>query len=83
MAEKTTKFFKADIKKDEESLLTQTYTKLRQTRRALRAIKRAGERKNHLEKDAVARTGLIGALASMLSLNTFLGLAGLEIVPEK
>jgi len=83
MAEKTTKFFKADIKKNEDNLLTQTYTKLRQTRRALRAIKRAGERKNHLEKDPIARTGLVGSLASMFSLNTFLGLAGLEIVPEK
>jgi hypothetical protein len=83
MAEKTTKFFKADLKKDEESMLTQTYTKLRQTRRALRAIKRAGERKNHLEQDPIARTGLVGSLASMLSLNTFLGLAGLKIVAEK
>jgi len=83
IAEKTTKFIKADIKKNEEGLLSQTYTKLRQTRRALRVIKRTGERKNHLEKDPIARIGLIGALASMLSLNTFLGLAALEIVPEK
>jgi len=83
IAEKTTKFFKADMKKDELSMLTQTYIKLRQTRRALRAIKRAGERKSYLEKDSVARTGLVGSLASLLSLNTLLGLAGLKLVAEK
>jgi hypothetical protein len=81
MAEKTTKFLHGNIK--DQSMLAYTYTKLRQTRRALRAIKRAGERKSYLEKDPVARTGLVGSLASLLSVNSLLGMAGLKIVVEK
>merc|ERR1711922_125332 len=57
--------------------------KLRQTRRALRVVKRAGERKRYLESDPVARVGLAGTLASMLGLNSLLDMFGLKIVAEK
>jgi len=81
IAEKTTKFLHADVK--DKSVAAFTYSKLRQSRRALRATKRAGERKSYLAKDAVARTGLVGSLASLLSVNSVLHLFGLQLVPEK
>jgi len=81
LAEKTTKLLHSDVK--DKSIAALTYSKLRQTRRALRATKRAGERKAYLEKDPVARTGLVGSLASILSVNTLLHLFGLQLVPEK
>ena len=81
LAEKTTKLLHADVK--DKSIAALTYSKLRQTRRALRATKRAGERKAYLEKDPVARTGLVGSLASILSVNSILHLFGLQLVPEK
>merc|ERR1711973_965589 len=64
-------------------MLAVTYSKLRQTRRALRVVKRAGERKRYLESDPVARVGLAGSLASMLGLNSLLDMFGLKIVAEK
>merc|ERR1719233_889506 len=64
-------------------MLAITYSKLRQTRRALRVVKRAGERKRYLESDPVARVGLAGTLASMLGLNSLLDMFGLKIVAEK
>eukprot|EP00088_Acartia_fossae_P071116 TRINITY_DN96_c0_g1_i14.p1 TRINITY_DN96_c0_g1~~TRINITY_DN96_c0_g1_i14.p1 ORF type:complete len:339 (-),score=121.97 TRINITY_DN96_c0_g1_i14:110-1126(-) len=81
IAEKTTKFFKADVK--DGSMLGQTYSRLRKTRRALRAVKRAGERKSYLEKDSVARAGVIGTVASMISVNSLLGMVGLKLVADK
>jgi len=81
VAEKTTKFLHADVK--DKSIAAFTYSKLRQTRRALRATKRAGERKAYLGKDSIARTGLVGSLASLFSVNSVLHLFGLQLVPEK
>merc|ERR1712142_1177321 len=79
--EKTTKYLHPDTK--DKSVLAVTYSKLRQTRRALRVVKRAGERKRYLESDPVARAGVVGSVASMLGLNTVLDLVGLKIVAEK
>merc|ERR1711970_1498988 len=81
LVEKTTKYLHPDTK--DKSMLAVTYSKLRQTRRALRVVKRAGERKRYLESDPVARVGLAGSLASMLGLNSLLDLLGLKIVAEK
>merc|ERR1711931_33911 len=64
-------------------MLAVTYSKLRQTRRALRVVKRAGERKRYLESDPVARVGLAGSLARMLGPNSLLDMLGLKIVAEK
>merc|ERR1712200_258611 len=77
----TTKYLHPDTK--DKSMLAVTYSKLRQTRRALRVVKRAGERKRYLESDPVARVGLAGTLASMLGLNSLLDMFGLKIVAEK
>merc|ERR1712142_1063296 len=79
--EKTTKYLHPDTK--DKSVLAVTYSKLRQTRRALRVVKRAGERKRYLESDPVARAGVVGSVASMLGLNIVLDLVGLKIVAEK
>merc|ERR1739848_743825 len=81
LVEKTTKYLHPDTK--DKSVLAVTYSKLRQTRRALRVVKRAGERKRYLESDPVARAGVVGSVASMLGLNTVLDLVGLKIVAEK
>merc|ERR1711970_452857 len=81
LVEKTTKYLHPDTK--DKSRLAVTYSKLRQTRRALRVVKRAGERKRYLESDPVARVGLAGTLASMLGLNSLLDMFGLKIVAEK
>jgi len=81
LVEKTTKYLHPDTK--DKSMLAVTYSKLRQTRRALRVVKRAGERKRYLESDPVARVGLAGSLASMLGLNSLLDMLGLKIVAEK
>jgi len=81
LVEKTTKYLHPDTK--DKSMLAVTYSKLRQTRRALRVVKRAGERKRYLESDPVARVGLAGSLASMLGLNSLLDMFGLKIVAEK
>merc|ERR1711862_533502 len=72
LVEKTTKYLHPDTK--DKSVLAVTYSKLRQTRRALRVVKRAGERKRYLESDPVARAGVVGSVASMV---------GLKIVAEK
>merc|ERR1739847_222679 len=66
LVEKTTKYLHPDTK--DKSVLAVTYSKLRQTRRALRVVKRAG---------------VVGSVASMLGLNTVLDLVGLKIVAEK
>merc|ERR1712142_708989 len=79
--EKTTKYLHPDTK--DKSVLAVTYSKLRQTRRALRVVKRAGERKRYLESDPVARVGVAGSVASMLGLNSLLDVFGLKIVAEK
>merc|ERR1712168_301904 len=70
LVEKTTKYLHPDTK--DKSMLAVTYSKLRQPRRALRVVKRAGERKRYLESDPVARAGVVGSVASMLGLNTVL-----------
>merc|ERR1712168_393588 len=60
LAEGTTDILKAD---SDDGLLATTSTKIKQVRRAIRAVKRAGERKSILEKDPVARTGIVGSIA--------------------
>merc|ERR1711931_110476 len=56
LAEGTTDMLKAA---SDDGLLATTSTKIKQVRRAIRAVKRAGERKSILEKDPVARTGIV------------------------
>merc|ERR1719431_2311059 len=40
---------------------------------------RAGERKSILEKDPVARTGIVGSIVSLLHVNTILSYLGLRL----
>ena len=68
---------------DVQSIYSSFLSRLRKTRRALRAVKRAGERKSYLAKDSVARTGVVGSVASMLSVNSLLGMVGLKLVADK
>merc|ERR1719447_1208009 len=63
----------------DDGLLASTSTKIKQVRRAIRAVKRAGERKSILEKDPVARTGIVGSIASLLHVNTILSYLGLRL----
>jgi len=81
IAEKTTKFLHSDVK--DGSMIAFAYNKMRQTRRALRTVRRAGERKSHLEKDPLAHSGLLGYISSLLSVNTILSLVGLQLVAEE
>merc|ERR1712212_377036 len=76
LAEDTTDMLKAD---SDDGLMASTSTKIKQVRRAIRAVKRAGERKSFLEKDPVARTGIVGSIASLLHVNTILGYLGLRL----
>merc|ERR1712142_1197336 len=76
LAEGTTDMLKAD---SDDGLLATTSTKIKQVRRAIRAVKRAGERKSILEKDPVARTGIVGSIASLLHVNTILSYLGLRL----
>merc|ERR1711970_903758 len=75
LAEGTTDMLKADS----DGLMASTSTKIKQVRRAIRAVKRAGERKSILEKDPVARTGIVGSIASLLHMNSILGYLGLRL----
>merc|ERR1711931_584608 len=63
----------------DDGLMASTSTKIKQVRRAIRAVKRAGERKSILEKDPVARTGIVGSIASLLHVNTILSYLGLRL----
>merc|ERR1711970_1149359 len=76
LAEGTTDILKAD---SDDGLMASTSTKIKQVRRAIRAVKRAGERKSFLEKDPVARTGIVGSIASLLHVNTILSYLGLRL----
>merc|ERR1712212_1248547 len=76
LAEDTTDMLKAD---SDDGLMASTSTKIKQVRRAIRAVKRAGERKSFLEKDPVARTGIVGSIASLLHVNTILSYLGLRL----
>merc|ERR1712142_82186 len=76
LAEGTTDMLKAD---SDDGLLATTSTKIKQVRRAIRAVKRAGERKSILEKDPVARNGIVGSIASLLHVNTILSYLGLRL----
>merc|ERR1712168_1039253 len=76
LAEGTTDMLKAD---SDDGFLATTSTKIKQVRRAIRAVKRAGERKSILEKDPVARTGIVGSIASLLHVNTILSYLGLRL----
>merc|ERR1711887_398212 len=75
LAEGTTDILKSDT----EGLMASTSTKIKQVRRAIRAVKRAGERKSILEKDPVARTGIVGSIVSLLHVNTILSYLGLRL----
>jgi len=75
--EKGVKFFKPD--KKDEGIVCRTYSKIRETRRMLRALRRAGERRNYIELDKLARAGLVGRLASFFSVNLVLQMFGLEL----
>merc|ERR1712168_896491 len=76
LAEGTTDMLKAD---SDDGLMASTSTKIKQVRRAIRAVKRAGEHKSILEKDPVARTGIVGSIASLLHVNTILSYLGLRL----
>jgi len=78
MAEKSVKFFKPDEK--DCGVLCKTYTKIRKARRTLRALRRAGERRSHIESDKLSRAGLAGRVCSFMSVNFFLHMVGLEMV---
>jgi len=75
--EKGVKFIKPD--KKDEGIVCRTYSKIRETRRMLRALRRAGERRNYIEMDKLARAGLVGRLASFFSVNMVLHIFGLEL----
>merc|ERR1711970_1606311 len=75
LAEGTTDILKSDT----EGLMASTSSRIKQVRRAIRAVKRAGERKSILEKDPVARTGIVGSIASLLHMNSILGYLGLRL----
>merc|ERR1712121_219060 len=75
LAEGTTDILKSDT----EGLMASTSSRIKQERRAIRAVKRAGERKSILEKDPVARTGIVGSIASLLHVNSILGYLGLRL----
>merc|ERR1711887_251484 len=75
LAEGTTDILKSDT----EGLMASTSSRIKQVRRAIRAVKRAGERKSILEKDPVARTGIVGSLVSLLHVNTILSYLGLRL----
>jgi len=79
--EKSVKFFKPDKKDD--GIVCVTYSKIRDARRTLRALRRAGERRNHIEMDKLARAGFMGRVASILSVNYFLNIFGLELSASK
>jgi len=76
--EKSVKFFKPD--KKDEGVACRTYAKIRKMRRMLRALRRAGERRNYIEMDKLARAGMVGRLASFFSVNMMLHIFGLELV---
>merc|ERR1712168_806287 len=67
------------LKSDTDGLMASTSSRIKQVRRAIRAVKRAGERKSILEKDPVARTGIVGSIASLLHMNSILGYLGLRL----
>merc|ERR1711887_340075 len=75
LAEGTTDILKSGT----EGLMASTSSRIKQVRRAIRAVKRAGERKSILEKDPVARTGIVGSIASLLHMNSILGYLGLRL----
>merc|ERR1712142_804488 len=75
LAEGTTDILKSDT----EGLMASTSSRIKQVRRAIRAVKRAGERKSILEKDPVARTGIVGSIASLLHMNSILRYLGLRL----
>merc|ERR1712168_1687123 len=75
LAEGTTDILKSDT----EGLMASTSSRIKQVRRAIRAVKRAGECKSILEKDSVARTGIVGSIASLLHMNSILGYLGLRL----
>jgi len=68
--------------KQEVGVVNRTYSSIRRRRRAVRALRRAGERRFALSTNALTKAGLVGSFASMLAVNTFLRLVGLELVAK-
>nr|ALS04536.1 T-complex protein 1 subunit eta [Acartia pacifica] len=84
LAEKTTAFFQPDSEDEASSSgsrLVTAHQQLKRLHRAVRAVKRAGMRKSALEQDPVARTGIVGSIFSLFSVNSVLKLVGLQVEP--
>jgi len=81
LAERSVKFFKPDQK--DCGFLCKTYSKIRKTRRTMRALRRAGERRGQLDMDKLSRAGFVGRLCSFMSVNFFLHAVGLELIAER
>jgi len=84
LAEKTTGLLKPDKKDD--SLACTTYARIRSLRRLVRALKRAGVRRNRsgaTEPANLSSSGLAGRVADTLALNSLLAALGLELVPAR
>jgi len=77
VAEKSVEYFQPDKKCP--GLVCSTYTKIRQTRRSMRALRRAGDRKARLQTDELAQVGLVGRLAFHFNVNSVLRFVGLEL----
>merc|ERR1719289_322844 len=83
LAEKTTGLLKPEKKDD--SLACTTYARIRSLRRLVRALKRAGVRRNRAapEPANLSESGLAGRMADTLAVNSLLAALGLELVPAK
>jgi len=84
LAEKTTCLLKPEKKDD--SLACTTYARIRSLRRLVRALKRAGVRRNRscpAEPVNLSSSGLAGRVADTLALNSLLAALGLELVPAR
>jgi len=80
VAEKGANLLGGTAEASSQSFLSRTYQTVRRSRRAIRALRRAGMRRSALSCDSLAKAGMAGKLASMLSINTLLKMVGLELV---
>jgi len=79
LAEKSVKCLQPD--QHCPGLVCSTYMKLRKTRRTIRALKRAGHRKNSLEQKT--SPGLVGRILNVLKMDYLLELVGLQLTVSK
>jgi len=70
------------VKKDIKMLNT-TDSKIRRVQRTIRALRRAGERRNRLNSDDLSQAGLVGRVCSIFHVNYFLHKFGLELEAER